>query len=111
MSCSNCVYISIAPGSPPLNFAPDVIESFSILFSWSPPAVPNGQIVSYTITYNLTGLPISVIVSNGTQYLISGLEAYTFYQFTLTASTVVGDGPATMPLVLRTDIASKINTT
>ena len=84
-----------------------MIESFSIFFSWSPPAVPNGQIVSYTITYNLTGLPVSVNVSNGTQYLISGLEAYTFYQFTLTASTIVGDGPATMPLVLRTDIASK----
>ena len=97
----------IAPGSSPLDFAPNVVESFSILLSWSLPAVPNGQIISYTITYNLTGLPLSVIVSNGTQYLIGGLEAYTVYQFTLFASTVVGDGPATMPLVLRTDIASK----
>ena len=101
------MHLHIAPGSSPLNFAPDVIESFSILFSWSSPALPNGQIVSYTITYNRTGLPTSVIVSNGTQYLIGGLEAYTFYQFTIFASTVVGDGPATMPLVLRTDIASK----
>ena len=60
--------------------------------------------------YNRTGLPTSVIVSNGTQYLISGLEAYTFYQFSIFASTVVGGGPATMPLVLRTDIAGEYTT-
>lgn len=96
-----------APGSPPTNFGPVVIGSSSILFSWSRPAIPNGQIISYTVTYNLTGLPTPVVVLNATEYLVAGLEAYTYYQFTLFASTIVGGGPATQPLLLRTDIASK----
>ena len=77
-----------------------------MLFSWSPPAVPNGEIISYTITYNLTGLPMSDVVSNTTKYLVTGLDAYTFYEVTIFASTIVGNGPATPPLVLRTDISS-----
>ena len=78
-----------------------------MLFFWSPPAIPNGEIISYTITYNLTGLPLSVVVLNATQYNITGLNAYTFYEVAISASTIVGAGPSTLPLILRTDIASK----
>lgn len=78
-----------------------------MLFSWYPPAIPNGEVISYTITYNLTWLPVSVVVSNTTRYLVTGLDAYEFYEVTIFASTIAGRGPATLPLVLRTDVSSK----
>ena len=77
------------------------------MFSWSPPVIPNGKIISYTIIYNLTGLPVSEVVQNATHYRITGLEEHTFYQVTIFASTIVGAGPATQPLIIRTDIDSK----
>ena len=83
-----------------------MIDSFSILFSWSTPDIPNGEIVSYTITFNKTELPTTVNVLNTTQHLVTELNAYTFYEVTISASTVVGEGPATPPLVVRTDISS-----
>ena len=71
-----------------------------------PPAVPNGLIVSYTITYNLTGVSTSVVVT-GEEYNITGLNAYSYYYFTVFASTVIGDGPPTQPVVQRTAVARK----
>ena len=98
------VYFTTVPGGPPVLFTPTVIEPSLVMFTWSPPVKPNGVITSYTITYNLTGELTSVVVSNATEFSISGLKAYTFYQFTIFASTIIGDGPATLPIVLQTAI-------
>ena len=92
------------PGGPPVLFTPTLIEPSLVTFTWSPPTKPNGIITSYTITYNLTGELISVVVSNATEFGISGLKAYTFYQFTIFSSTISGNGPATLPIVLQTAI-------
>lgn len=102
----NC--LPIAPGSPPINFTAIEIGPFSALFSWSPPANPNGEIISYTLTYNLSGLSMTA-VANTTQdrYLVTGLDAYTIYEVTMFASTIAGSGPATASIVLRTDMSSK----
>ena len=98
----------LAPGSPPINLAPSLVGATFVLLSWSPPTIPNGRITSYTITYNLTGQLSSVVVQNATvQYLITGLDPYSYYQFTVFASTYVGGGPPTIPLILRTATASK----
>ena len=53
---------------------------------------------------------MSEVVVNATRYRITGLEEHTFYQITIFASTIVGAGPATQPLILRTDIDSKCKT-
>ena len=95
------------PASAPLNLVADMIGSRFVILSWLPPAVPNGVITSYTITYNLTGESTSVVVQTGERYTIPGLNPYSYYQFTVFASTAVGDGPPTQPITLRTAVASK----
>ena len=47
------------------------------------------------------------MVLNMTHYRITGLEEYTFYQVTISASTTVGAGPATQPLVFKTGVDSE----
>lgn len=86
-----------------------MIGSRFVILSWLPPTIPNGVISSYTITYNLTGESYtSVIVQTGEeQYTIAGLNPYTYYQFTVSASTAVGGGPPSMPITVRTAVASR----
>ena len=84
-----------------------MIGSTYVLLSWLPPAIPSGVIISYTITHNLTGEFTSVVARAGEQYTVTGLDPYSYYQFTVFASTIVGDGPPTLPITLRTAIASK----
>ena len=99
--------IFAVPASPPINLIADMIGSRFVILSWLPPAIPNGVITSYTITYNLTGVSTSVVVRTGEQYTIPGLNPYSYYQFTVLASTAIGDGPPTLPIILRTAIASE----
>ena len=97
----------LVPASAPINLVADTIGSRFVILSWLLPAIPNGVITSYTITYNLTGESTSVIVQTGEQYTVSGLNPYSYYQFTAFASTAVGDGPPTLPITLRTAVASE----
>lgn len=94
------------PASPPINLVADMIGSRFVIFSWQPPAIPNGIITSYTVTYNLTG-ETSLVFQTGEQYTIPGLDPYSYYQFTVFASTSLGDGPPTLPITLRTAVASE----
>lgn len=96
------------PGSPPTNLVPDVIGSTYIFLSWYPPAIPNGRIVSYTITYNQTGPETLVVIQGVEQYRVTGLDPYSYYQFTVFASTAVGDGPPTSPIIQRTAADRKV---
>ena len=96
------------PTSPPVSLVIDIVGSTYVSLSWLPPAVPNGRIISYTITYNLTGESTSVVVQTGEQYNITGLSAFSYYYFTVFASTVIGDGPPTLPVIQRTAVARKL---
>ena len=56
--------------------------------------VPNGIIVSYTIT--ITNINTSVTTTDVTEEMsfnLAGFEPYQNYTATVTAATVVGDGP------------------
>ena len=70
----------------------------------------NGIIAGYTITYhsqteNDNG---SVLVGpNDRQKNLTDLQEYVNYNITVFASTVKGNGPATDPIVVRTDQDSK----
>ena len=70
----------------------------------------NGITTGYTITYhsqteNDNG---SVMVGpDDRQKNLTNLREYVNYTITVSASTVKGDGPATVPIVVRTDQDSK----
>ena len=96
-----------APETSPVDIQPVVVDSTFILLQWSPPLVPNGRIVSYTISYNSTEKEDSLTVPDTSQYLITNLEPYTLYHFTIFASTAIGDGPGSPPIEVRTQTAGK----
>lgn len=65
---------------------------------WSPPLIPHGNIVSYTILvkYASNGGNVTTVVtsaSSGTNYTINNLLPFTFYNFSIAASTRIGTGP------------------
>ena len=103
------------PADPPANFNATAINATAIQLTWSQPPTPDGIVVSYNITYNLsevtidsgsggnvlmmdhTGPPMSVLVDaeDGNSYVVTGLNEYTIYQFEIFASTRIGPGPST----------------
>ena len=87
-------------------------SSTSILVKWDevPADQQNGKIKGYNITYhsqteNDNG---NVLVGhNDRQKELTGLKEYVNYNITVFAFTVKGDGPASYPIVVRTDQDSK----
>ena len=95
-SIQSCTYVLfhyfLAPDDPPVNFIGSVINSTTLLLTWSEPLFPNGIIISYSIMYNLSGISqLQTVFSNN--IIITGLDAYTVYKFTVLASTRIGPGP------------------
>ena len=88
-------------------------SSTSILVKWDevPAYQQNGIITGYTITYwsqteNDNGnVPAG---HNDRQKELTGLKEFVNYNITVFASTVKGDGPASDPIVVRTDQDSKL---
>lgn len=96
------------PSTPPYNLASHVVNATAIFLTWSPPQVPNGIIVSYEVSYQMTGQLMTFQLGNILEYLASNLEAYTLYTFRISAFTRIGQGPSTS-LSVRTDIAGMHN--
>lgn len=69
----------------------------------------NGIITQYTIQYaategeDTTARQISSIPPESTQYLLENLDKWTDYRVTVTAHTDVGEGPESLPQLIRTD--------
>ena len=74
------------------------------MVTWSPPVMPNGDIVDYTVSY-APGQSLSTadysddgnvsvaIGSNGTTTVLSTLRVATNYSIAIAAHTAVGIGP------------------
>ena len=81
----------------PRLFVAEAENSTSIQLSWQRPTTPNGVIVHYTLVYQTTdGDPSpnqEPIPPTMTSFRVTGLNEYTDYTFTLTASTSLGAGP------------------
>lgn len=94
------------PTTAPSNFAATVINATTILLSWSPPVVPNGIIVSYQVNYSIFGQSekFEEDLPSILSYEVSDLDEYTWYTFTISSSTRIGEGPSTT-VSARTDIA------
>jgi len=87
-------------------------SSTSIVVTWDdvPTDQQNGTITSYTITYqsqteNDNGRV--QVNSSARQTELTNLKEYVNYNISVFASTVKGDGPASDPIVVRTDQDSK----
>lgn len=92
------------PATPPSIFVPIVVNATAILLTWSPPQVPNGVIISYQVNYSMSGQLVTLLLDNISSYVVSDLEEYTWYTFTISSFTRIGQGPSTS-VSARTDIA------
>ncbi|XP_077981464.1 receptor-type tyrosine-protein phosphatase delta-like [Glandiceps talaboti] len=114
------------PGAPPQDVTGVAQDSTSIQLTWTapPPTRQNGVITGYEIFYDmlLDDTPtegsessealsremldqvLTVEVSSSDRfYLLIDLEKWTRYRIWMVASTIVGDGPASQAIIVRTD--------
>ena len=87
-------------------------SSTSILVEWNevPAVEQNGIITGYTITYkSQTQNDNGTVEVNGSvrETELTNLKKFVKYNITVFASTVKGGGPASNPIVVRTDQDSK----
>ncbi|XP_073699239.1 protein tyrosine phosphatase receptor type Db [Garra rufa] len=85
-------------------------SSTSLLLSWAPPLTDeNGSITGYSIRYVAVEREkdpvqrISDIPSNCFRYRIEGLKKGTLYSVTVAAHTDTGQGPESLPILIRTE--------
>ncbi|MCI4379489.1 hypothetical protein PGIGA_G00228910 [Pangasianodon gigas] len=79
------------PGSPPYGLAYDSISSSEVNVSWSPPLVPNGIILYYSVEYWNTTHTLN-ITTHTPSVLLSNLRKYARYRLSVQAATRVGLG-------------------
>ncbi|KAM9311607.1 phosphatidylinositol phosphatase PTPRQ [Gastrophryne carolinensis] len=92
------------PESSPRNITYRNVSSTEIIVSYSPPSVPNGIIVYYTVY--ITWMNGTVEMAKDTSFLtlsISGLRKYTSYILIVSASTVKGEGVKSEPFSITTE--------
>ena len=104
-------YIS-EPSAAPMNVSGHNTSSTSIFIIWNdiPAAEQNGIITSYNITYH----SLTENHSNSTtvdfpdrQVTLTGLKNFVNYSITVSASTKIGPGPASKPVIVSTGEDSK----
>ena len=100
-------FLIAAPSQAPRNFSAIAVTSTIITASWQlPPADSrNGIIIGFKLFYKKrgsAGLATTLTINNGTALSknVSGLDIYTEYEFEVLASTSVGDGPRSSPMVV-----------
>ena len=76
------------------------VSPFALEIQWSPPAVPNGIIVSYTVYSN--GTPVVNVSGSEVNYLLDGLSPYQEISVSVSASTKIGEGPQSEQKTTRT---------
>ena len=106
-------HLYLAPDGPPVNINITMVTPYSVSLQWDPPTPDkrNGLIVSYTINVMTYDQVVKMVVlSNTTQQTISNLTPYTPYMFKLAASTTIGQGPLSKPILTRTSETSNFNT-
>ena len=85
----------LVPADSPTNIQSSIINATSVYLSWSPPLIPYGYIISYTILVeeSLTGGNVTTIVAFGNSFTVINLVPFTYYNFSIAASTRIGVGP------------------
>ena len=102
----------LEPSAAPMNVSGHNTSSTSIFIIWNdiPAAEQNGIITSYNITYH----SLTENHSNSTtvdfpdrQVTLTGLKKFVNYSITVSASTKIGPGPASKPVIVSTGEDSK----
>uniref|UniRef100_A0A8C2ER10 Receptor-type tyrosine-protein phosphatase S n=1 Tax=Cyprinus carpio TaxID=7962 RepID=A0A8C2ER10_CYPCA len=99
------------PSAPPQEVKCTSPNSTSILVSWKPPPVElqNGIMTKYTVQYAATEgddtslNQVSDIPPEKFHYLLENLEKWTEYRVTVSAHTEAGEGPESLPQLIRTE--------
>ena len=97
--------IFIVPNGYPQNFAGLASTSRSAVLTWEPPPEEqqNGIIVNYTVDVSVAGTGQTFqVYTNATSLTLSTLLPYRTYFCTISASTIVGQGPPSTVFTLTT---------
>ncbi|RDD47522.1 Hemicentin-1 [Trichoplax sp. H2] len=104
--------VSVPSSSPQnINIVPGQFLATSAIISWAPPAVKyqNGIITKYKISYMIDNPlivakkpAVIVINDNVTQYMLENLIPVQNYTIQVAASTTVGFGPYSIPMIYQT---------
>ena len=99
----------IAPSGPPQDFIISVTSPRSINLAWSPPlpSQRNGVITSYFTNCSSGYTIINTTRTSSTSLTIAGLEPFTNYTCSVSAATVVGDGPAAIIQTMTAEYGNK----
>ena len=85
------------PMDSPTNVQVSVLNATSVYLTWSPPLIPYGHILTYTILVEaaLIGRNVTIVAnsSDGTNNIVTNLLPFTHYNFSVAASTRIGRGP------------------
>ena len=98
------------PGAPPRNVRVEAEDSTSIRVLWEAPPeeLQNGLITYYKLYYveasrsDTEAVEMMLKSPLNTEFLLEELKKWTQYRVWLIAGTVVGDGPASQPITVRT---------
>ena len=100
-------FVHSVPSSSPLRVVGQAVNAERILLSWDlpEPTGRNGLITGYTIQILEvpTNLTLSYNLTNRTDFLVDSLHPYYDYRCSVAAVTVVGAGPLSAPVTVRTD--------
>lgn len=100
------------PGAPPQDVRGSAVDSRSLRITWNPPPreQQNGAITYYKLKYlkvdsgdDLAKAQEIRVEADEQTYVIGGLEKWTEYRVWVIAGTEVGDGPPSLPILVRTD--------
>ncbi|XP_035273473.1 receptor-type tyrosine-protein phosphatase delta-like isoform X9 [Anguilla anguilla] len=104
------------PSAPPQDVKCSSASSTSILVSWRPPPadLQNGIIAKYSVRYAAAAMatagenassPVRVadLPPESLRHLLENLEKWTEYSVSVSAHTEAGPGPASLPLLIRTE--------
>ena len=99
----------VGPGAPPQNVQGYNTSSTSINVTWNEvlEEKQHGDIIRYTVMYkkmgNVTYESVKVTPISGNFVELRRLNKFTFYDIMVSASTRVGNGPASNPIKVQTD--------
>ncbi len=80
----------------------------TLTLSWSPPAEPNGVIITYTLYVDYLNGTTTNINTTSTPFMLSPLRPYQTVSVQVSASTSVGEGPRTPSMEFTTTEASEL---
>lgn len=83
-----------APEGPPQHLQlSGPTSSSSLMVEWAEPAIPNGVITNYLITWSSPDDFENLTITHDTNYTLTGLLPCTTYTVSVSASTIKGYGP------------------